>query len=362
VLDPAYDDLIPWTDEVEEHLWSDGWDLHPPGPPPNTHTDDTPQSDASILDNYRICWPDLWTAPEDDEWLCEPFLAIGRAHALYAPAKTGKSLLATWVAAMLATGRPCLTRPGGEPINVIYADLEMTPADLRERLDAMGLGPDTDLERLHWLSLPPLLLDTATGADALASYAHNRQAALVIIDTTARAVTGDENSADTYRAFARHTGIALKRAGIAYLRTDHAGKDLDRGQRGSSAKNDDVDVVWQLAARDLGSFTLKATHRRMGWVPDLVIVHQDDDPLAYRVAADEAFAWPEGTATTARLMDQAGVPLGPTDRAVATAARAAGIKARNQVLRAAARYRRQAPDMTGWTVDNPVDNRRVTGE
>ena len=40
--------------------------------------------------------------------------------------------------------------------------------------------------------------------------------------------------------------MALKEAGIALLRIDHAGKDLTRGQRGTSAKRDDVEVVWFL--------------------------------------------------------------------------------------------------------------------
>ena len=58
----------------------------------------------------------------------------------------------------------------------------------------------------------------------------NDIAEVVVIDTTGRAIEGEENSADSYREFARTTGLALKRAGIACVRTDHAGKKANQRQ------------------------------------------------------------------------------------------------------------------------------------
>ena len=60
------------------------------------------------------------------------------------------------------------------------------------------------------------------------------KAEVVVIDTTGRAIDGEENSADSYREFARTTGLALKRSNISCIRTDHAGKDggKKQGQRG----------------------------------------------------------------------------------------------------------------------------------
>ena len=43
-----------------------------------------------------------------------------------------------------------------KPIHVLYLDYEMTRADLRERLEDMGYGPDADLKRLHYALLPDL--------------------------------------------------------------------------------------------------------------------------------------------------------------------------------------------------------------
>jgi hypothetical protein len=304
-----------------------------------------PNPDHAPFADYRLDWNQFWTAPQGDDWLIEPIIAAHRAHALYAPAKTGKSLLITWLAAMAALGRPTLERPAGDPLTVLYCDLEMTPDDLRDRLENMGLGPDDNLTHLHWLSLPPLVLDTPDGARALVEHAVTIAAELVVIDTTARAVTGDENSADTYRAFARWTGVGLKRHGIAYVRTDHAGKDLDRGQRGSSAKNDDVDIVWQLAPRDQGSITLKATHRRMGWVDDQIVLARHDDPLRYEITKDST-SWPAGTADMARRYDEHNIPLELSGRQAVKAARAAGIVGKTQLLSKAQEYRRS--DLRGW--------------
>ncbi len=62
----------------------------------------------------------------------------------------------------------------------------------------------------------------------------------------ARAVTGEENSSDTYRNFQTHTGGALRASACRGWINDHGGKDARQGQRGSSAKEDGVDVVFQL--------------------------------------------------------------------------------------------------------------------
>jgi hypothetical protein len=54
--------------------------------------------------------------------------------------------------------------------------------------------------------------------------------------------------------------------GITELRIDHAGKEATKGQRGSSAKNDDVDVVSQLKV-DTHGVTLSVDRQRISWVP-----------------------------------------------------------------------------------------------
>ena len=62
-------------------------------------------------------------------------------------------------------------------------------------------------------------------------------------------------------------------------------------QRGSSAKNDDVDIVWLLRPTDAG-VSLKRDKARMGWVPESVTFAKLDNPLRFQRLAND---WPDGT-------------------------------------------------------------------
>ena len=188
----------------------------------------------------------------------------------------------------------------------------MSEADLRDRLEDMGYGPGSDLSRLSYALLPTLSpLDTAEGASALCAVLDRVQNAwpshhlVVIIDTIGRAVSGEENSADTFRAFYQHTGIELKRRGCTWLRLDHAGKESSQGQRGSSAKGDDVDLVWRLVQTANG-LQLQRELARMSWVPEHVTFKISESPLDFvRLASD----WPVGTDELAYWLDKYDVPL-----------------------------------------------------
>lgn len=264
-------------------------------------------------------------------------LARGRGHALYAGFKTGKSLFMLAVAAKLAL----------VGVAVIYIDLEMGEDDLYDRLSDMGYGPETDLSGLHYAVLPSLPpLDTDLGGQALLARVdavqelHPGAQVAVVIDTTARAVSGEENSADTYRGFARATGLGLKQRGITWARLDHSGKDQSKGQRGSSAKGDDVDVVWKLTRTDNG-VELKRDASRMGWVPAKVAFRQTAEPLRFvRVAED----WPAGTAEVAAILDGLGVEPSTGERPAGQAMRDAGHQGGQYLVRAAQKYRRKVAE------------------
>lgn len=169
--------------------------------------DDNPAQPVERYGLKPVDWPTFWAnEPADMDWLIEPVVPVGRQVTIFAPAKMGKSLLSLDIAAAAASGRPIL---GGnalkEPISVIYVDMEMTEADLRERLEDFGYGPADDLSQLHYYSLPALPpLDSDEGGEVLQGLARLHGSQLVVIDTLARVVTGDENVADTYRDFYRH--------------------------------------------------------------------------------------------------------------------------------------------------------------
>jgi len=278
--------------------------------------------------------------PETD-WLAAPILPRGRSAAIFAKGGTGKSLFVLWLVAALATGRE-IFGVTQQPIDVLYLDYEMTEDDLIGRLEAMGYEPK-ELEHLHYQLLPQLApLDGQPGGEAVAAMAELVGAEVVVIDTFGRAVSGDEDKSDTVRAWYRWTGQRLKRAGRAFIRIDHAGKDLDRGQRGSSAKNDDVDVVWRMTELDRSRYRLTAVKRRFEAIPEVVelVKVSDDDGLTYRLTTG-AIGYPQGTKKVADDLDRLGVALDAKRREASDALTAAGCGARTQVVGAALRHRRE---------------------
>ena len=276
----------------------------------------------------------------ETEWLAAPILPRARSAAIFAKGGTGKSLFVLWLVGALAAGREVFDVKQS-PIDVLYLDYEMTEDDLIGRLLSMGYEPD-DLTHLHYQLLPQMApLDGQPGGEAVAALAELANAAVVIIDTFGRAVSGDENDADTVRAWYRWTGQRLKRASRAFIRIDHAGKDLGRGQRGTSAKNDDVDVVWQMTELDSKRYRLTAVKRRFEAIPETVEIDQitDDVGLTYRLVAGD-IGYPQGTARVADDLDRLGVALGESRRNAGDILRDAGCGARHGVVTAALRYRR----------------------
>jgi 5S rRNA maturation endonuclease (ribonuclease M5) len=325
----------------------------------------TNQLEQEQDDPFRIVnWEQFWTGEHlTEQWCIWPLIPAKRTISLYAPAKAGKSTVVLAVVAAAVAGRPILgTQPTTERPRVLYLDYEMTDADLYERLTELGYGPQDNLEGLAYSLIPNInTLDTDTGAQQVLDKATQHRANLVIIDTFGRAVAGEENSADTVRAFYRLTASRLKAAGIAVLRTDHAGKDLDKGQRGTSAKNDDVDVVWQLRRTDNG-VQLNRTHSRIGWIPQqLDITKQDlDDGTTNYTLTTQQRSYPDGTAQLAELLDDLGLAVDTSSRKALEALRQAGHKTRNDKVRAAIQMRRQRladPLESLWiSAQKPVDN------
>ncbi|MEU5608411.1 AAA family ATPase [Streptomyces sparsogenes] len=182
--------------------------------------------------------------------------------------KAGKSLFVQEWAWRMATGQPFLGDKAQQPIRVLYLDAENGQEQVQERFLSFG-GGHGRMGQLRYASFPPVRpLDTAGGGADLMALVKATQAELVVIDTVSRFISGPENDADTWLSLYRHTLLPLKRERVGSIRLDHFGKDKERGGRGSSAKTQDVDHVWELAAQGGGSLTLKRTHTRTGIGPD----------------------------------------------------------------------------------------------
>jgi hypothetical protein len=303
-------------------------------------SDRDPDDEAEVAVEFMtpIDWSAFWSdQPIESDWVAEPILPARRHVAIWARAKVGKSLLALDVSATLATGGSLFGQPASEPIDVIYLDLEMSEEDVRERLEDLGYGPESDLKRLHYYqlsNLPPL--DADVGGRALEKLVRRHNAGLVVIDTIARAVRGEENSADTYRGFYRFTGSRLRALDVSLLRLDHGGKRHEQGQRGSSAKDDDVDVIFEMT--QTGDFLiLRKTRSRVSWVPNEVKLERREEPSLRHVLAPVVY--PPGTKECAADLDRLGVGLDASRRVAEKALRDAGKGRRVGVINAALKYR-----------------------
>lgn len=132
---------------------------------------------------------------------------------------------------------------------------------------------------------------------------------------------------------------SLTAVGLVALWLDHEGKERGAGPRGSSAKRDDVDVVFNLVVSGTG-LKLALTHSRLPWVPREVSIDRQLDPaLCHVVSSDE---WPQGTVELASPLDDLAVPL---DASFLVANRtikgASGKGRRKEDLCAALRVRRE---------------------
>lgn len=229
---------------------------------------------------------------EPNVWLVPGLIQSGLLYQLVAAPKTGKSLLALEIALVVAAGLASLAGvelPDGDtrvdgPVPVLYIDFENSPKIIGDRLREMQVEP-ANLALLTYASFPAFApFDTETGAEQVLALARHLKVRLVVIDTVSRAVSGNENDAQTYLDLYRLLLMRLKQEGIAVIRIDHTGKDAALGARGSSAKSGDVDVSWILTkGQTLARVKLTREFDRTHSHPDVLDLHRRQSPLRHEV-------------------------------------------------------------------------------
>lgn len=311
-----------------------------------------PRTDGGTSDDDRLSaiaaryapvdWHAAWkTQPDEVKWLIEPFLEVGTVNALFGKPGAGKSLVTLECALRLV-------RAGHV---VVYVDDENRVVDLVERLQAFGATPE-ELDRLRCYNFAGLpALDTPAGGLHLLALAVTASASLVVLDTTSRLVQGHENDSDTFLQLYRCSLVPLKKRGITVLRLDHPGKDETRGQRGSSAKEGDVDTIWRLTKETETTFRLEREKSRSGHGENIVDLRRRFVPLRHEWTA-------RGEAPETKIIGQLealGVPPGTGRPAARKALDAAGIKVSNAQLEAAIRLRKNCPGQSAGSSGNRAD-------
>jgi hypothetical protein len=288
---------------------------------------------AQIAAQYKsVDWARAFAnQPTETRWLVEPIIEEGTVCAIFGVPDSHKSLFVLELSLRLA--RDWRT--------VVYIDQENRLTDLVNRLGAFGATPE-ELGCLHLYSYPELpALDTPRGGRHLKAIAVTHDADLVILDTTARMVEGSENDADTYHRLYRSSLLPLKGHGITSLRIDHPGKDPAKGQRGSSAKDGDADVIWWMQKMSGTKFRLSKRRDRTGNAPEYVELELRHNPLRHEWARTGS-----RTGDLVKLLDDAGVAADASRTDTREALTKLGASAANSLLSevmAARRFRSGSP-------------------
>lgn len=182
------------------------------------------------------------------------------------PPKSGKSFIATDMACCVAAGTDwhgrAVTRA---PVLILTGEgMFGMPRRVKAWMKKRG-KTQADMEWLHVLPLPKL--DTAAGlrvTRAAIGVLQERlgvRFGLIVIDTWARAMSGDENSAKDTDVLVSALGVIHRETLAAILGIHHTGKDLAKGGRGSNALLGAVDIEYRVR-RNEGVSELSALHAR----------------------------------------------------------------------------------------------------
>ncbi len=185
-------------------------------------------------------------------WRYEPFIERDGAALIYADGGTGKTIVATAIAATVASGRDIIGRLHGSPAPVLYADYEGDESTFHERLSAICAG--VGIEKLPPVFYRRQVASLPEAASELRREVVRVGAGLVIVDSLGAARGGEPESADiTIRTF-----VAARSLGVPWLALDHVTK----------AKGND-------AAKPFGS-VFSVNLARLVWGMDMA---QDDDSI-----------------------------------------------------------------------------------
>lgn len=209
-------------------------------------------------------------------FLLNPWLREKSLTLVYAPRGVGKSWFSMTVALAAAGGFDPRSMGWSVPVSsleteVLYLDAEMAGDDFAQRIKC--LCEEVYLpERLSILSADDLdgpLPSLATPEGRVLIEQAIDGYGLVILDnvSTLWSGMGDQNAAESWDV-AQTWLLELRRRGHAVVLVDHSGKTPGRGARGTSRKEDIMDVCLELTRPDDADpedgavFTLKWTKKR----------------------------------------------------------------------------------------------------
>lgn len=177
------------------------------------------------------------------KWLAHRLIPDGGLAVVYGPPKAGKTFWALDLSLCVATGRDL----HGTKVfrgRVTYVAAEGGPARLRDRVAAWLKSRSADPSEIdgQWemVAAPVDLANPKQVGELLQQLGGKRD--LVVFDTLARCMSGDENSQKDMNSAVRGCDRVRQETGAAVLLVHHEGKDGAKGLRGSTVLRGAIDT------------------------------------------------------------------------------------------------------------------------
>ena len=224
-----------------------------------------PRAEATVREEHRplkTVWADEIRLELDRPGLVDGLLSSSGMTVVYGESGAGKTFVAIDLAFHVAAGPPWHGKDVEQGV-VVYVAAE-APESVQRRVWAW--------KRHHGVERLPVVVVTASvdllngSTDkVLALLASIRErhgrVALVVVDTLARAMIGNENSPDDMGKFVAACGRIREACEGHVLVVHHCGKDLARGARGHSSLRAATDVELEVTSSD-GSGCVTVTKHR----------------------------------------------------------------------------------------------------
>lgn len=190
------------------------------------------------------------------EWLLKGLIPKRGTVTIFAPPKSGKSVVANELAIAAALGETFWQVQFPKPLTVLYIAAERAE-DVADRMKATlqrrGV-PYPDNLHLYFRPAGPLQVEHGKHLKGLLQVVEHLKPDLIIFDTFARMTLGlEENSSGAMGEAIEAFNAVIRAAapGCAGIIVHHEGKKKENGMRGSTAMLGAVDAAWRVVREEV---------------------------------------------------------------------------------------------------------------
>lgn len=221
---------------------------------------------TSNRQRMHLTLDELLDLPEP-EWLVERAVPKNGLVVLYGPPKSAKTFLALDVALSIASGQDNVHGLDCKAGRVYYVLAEGGGPMLRKRAEAWLRTKDTYDAEIAVLT-KAVTLSNRKSVDRLVEDMGEDEWDLVIIDTLARCMDGDENSVKDMNLAIKGCDRIREKTGSAVMLVHHSGKDQSKGMRGSTALLGAIDGSMRMKPMGNNAIELSVPELRHGEPPE----------------------------------------------------------------------------------------------